>query len=369
MAKRHRQESRTSMKALGKTVLHDIRHERVDRSFVRDMQDIYAFYIDEDGRAHLAKMGRIKRYLTLSWWLLHMTIRRLSPPRRLLLLLGLIAYGYGMARGFNQLGHLHLLTLASLLVFIVLMLELKDKLVARDELQVGRMVQLALLPNCDPRLPGWDISLFSRPANDVGGDLVDYLELPGNRMGLVLGDVAGKGLGAALLMAKLQATLRAVVRHVDSLEQLGATTNRIFLQDGVPGRFATMAYLEIAANSGEVRMLNAGHEPPLLLRRDGIDQHNPVAMPLGLLPDAAYSEQRCIVDPGDYLVLCSDGVTEAQDKKGEPFDADRLREAVQTVRGCDARTMVEALHQAVGDFIGDRHPGDDLSIIVLRRTG
>lgn len=368
MAKEPRQESRSSIKDLSKTVWRDIRHEQVHRSFVRDMRDVYGFYIDEDGRARLAKMRRVKRSLTLSWWLLNATIRKLTSARRLLLLLGLIAFVYGIACGINEVNHLHLLTIAQLLILLVLTLELKDKLVARDELEVGRAVQLALLPDHDPRLDGWDISMFSRPANDVGGDLVDYMALPGNRLALVLGDVAGKGLGAALLMAKLQATLRAVARHVDSLQQIAATTSRIFLQDGMPGRFATMAYLEIVADDGEVRMLNAGHEPPLLVRQTGIEQLDPVAMPLGLLPDTEYTEQHVSLEPGDYLVVCSDGVAEAQNMAGDPFDDERLRATVNAARGCDARTMLEAIHQAVVEFIGSQRPSDDLSIIVLRRT-
>src|SRR5512138_3275825 len=93
----------------------------------------------------------------------------------------------------------------------VLMLELKDKLLARSELEAGRTVQLALMPDRPPVVPGWDIWLYSRSANDVGGDLVDYLQIDPQRLGVMLGDVAGKGLPAALLMAKLQATLRALV--------------------------------------------------------------------------------------------------------------------------------------------------------------
>ena len=105
---------------------------------------------------------------------------------------------------------IHFPTLGIAILLFILMLELKDKLLAREELEAGRAVQRALMPDSGPTIPGWDVSLFTRSANDVGGDLVDYVPLDDQRNGLVLGDVAGKGLPAALLMAKLQSTLRAL---------------------------------------------------------------------------------------------------------------------------------------------------------------
>src|SRR2546425_3758516 len=107
------------------------------------------------------------------------------------------------------------------------MLELKDKLLARDEIEIARQVQLALLPSRHPQPDGWSLWSFMRPANDVGADLVDYIELPEGRLGVVLGDVAGEGLGAALLTAKLQATLRALVPPCPALSGLGPQMNDI----------------------------------------------------------------------------------------------------------------------------------------------
>ncbi|MFQ5626458.1 MAG: SpoIIE family protein phosphatase, partial [Methyloligellaceae bacterium] len=140
----------------------------------------------------------------------------------------------------------------------------QDKLLARDEIEVARQVQLARFPQEQPRLPGWAVWSYTRPANDVGGDLVDYIELDSGRLGVALGDVAGKGLGAALLTAKLQATLRALVPECRTLDELGGRLNTILHRDGLDNRYATLFYLELAHEGGHVRFLNAGHNPAIV---------------------------------------------------------------------------------------------------------
>ena len=255
------------------------------------------------------------------------------------------------------------------LVLVVLMLELKDKLLARDELEVGRAVQLALLPDRNPSVPGWDIWLYTRPANDVGGDLVDYLWITRQRLGMALGDVSGKGLGAALLMAKLQATIRALATDFPSLEELGRRLNAIFCRDQVPGRFATMVYLELGDASGAVRILNAGHPPPVLAGKGGIRVLDPVAPPLGILGDASYTEQGLVMDPGDLLVIFSDGVTEAANAAGDMFGEDRVNELVSGVSDLAAGVAGKRIVSRVEMFVGDERLGDDLSLIVIKRTG
>jgi sigma-B regulation protein RsbU (phosphoserine phosphatase) len=242
-------------------VLADLRRGDLPGSVWRDLQDTYAFYLSDEDRARLRSMNRVGRWFNTLKWVLGGLIRKLAPGRRLILLLAPLLFVHAMIVR-NPLE----IVVAFLLPVFVLLFELRDKLLARDELEVGRAVQLALLPDRNPELEGWDIWLFTRPANDVGGDLLDYLPFEGGDLGLALGDVAGKGLGAALLMSKLQATLRAWATDVPSLADLGARTNRILCRDGLPNRFATLTFLRIPPNAGRVRLLNAGHLPPIVVR-------------------------------------------------------------------------------------------------------
>jgi hypothetical protein len=203
---------------------HDLNRTDIHRSLRKDLRDLYHFYLDDEDRRKLRGMGSLKRGLVLGWWLLKGLVMNLSPGRRVMLLLSVLLLVFGdfnFSSGDVSIS-LNVSLVSFALVLLILMLELKDKLLARDELEVGRAVQLSLLPAENPSLEGWDIWLFTRPANDVGGDLVDYLPLEGGRLAVFLGDVAGKGLGAALLMAKLQSTLRALAPEGGDLPMLGA---------------------------------------------------------------------------------------------------------------------------------------------------
>ena len=182
---------------------------------------------------------------------------------------------------------------------------------AKDEIQIARQVQIALLPRGNPTIPGWSAWCYSRPANDVGGDLVDYLELDGFRHGVMLGDVAGKGLGAALLSAKLQATLRALVPDAASLDELAASVNTIFHRDGLDNRYATLFYAELEYHSGMLRYVNAGHNPAFVIRGEAIDTLGASSLPLGMMPGTSYEEGSLELQPGEVLLAYSDGLTEA----------------------------------------------------------
>ncbi len=342
-------------------LLEDLRSGHLQHTLRQDLKETYHFYLDDASRDELSAMGQVKRFLTAGWWLLKSLFFKLTPLRRLMLVasLFLVLNGTGGDTGFLYAGFLVLL--------LTLALELKDKLLAQDELASGRDVQLALMPEGNPALPGWETWLFTRPANDVGGDLVDYLERDGGRLGLALGDVAGKGLPAALLMARLQATIRALAPAHTDLADLGRTLNYIFRRDGLSNRFASLVYLELNAHDGHVRVLNAGHFPPLVIRRDSIEEMARGATAIGLMADPPYVEQHVDLAPGDLLVVYSDGVTEARNAYGWFFDEDRLHTLLPGLRGLTAEAAGKAILAAVDGFTGPARPSDDLSLIVLRR--
>ncbi len=355
---------------LGATVLHDLQTAEIRRTLRRDFQELYTFYLDDERRARLATMNRVQRVVLVVAWLLKSVFLDLSPVRRLLVLLA--CAGFVVERISLRTQSLDidvsLLPPSFVALLVVLMLELKDKLLAHDELAVGRQVQLALLPRAHPALPGWSIWMYTRPANDVGGDLVDYLPVGDDGLGLMLGDVAGKGLGAALLMAKLQATLRALAPECATLGELGARTNAILARDGLPNRFATLVYAEIEAGRGEVRMLNAGHLPVYVVGGRGLVSYPATAVPLGIVPLAEFFEQRVVLEEGDLLVICSDGVTEARSAVGEFYGDERVRALLRAVdRTTDAPVVGERLRAAVESFSADAPQSDDLSLVVIRR--
>jgi phosphoserine phosphatase RsbU/P len=354
---------------LRQILFKDVRARELPGSLRRDLKDLARFYLDDERRARLKAMGRLRRALWVGVFLLKSLLAKLTPARRVMIAVSLLMYVMGGRVQIAQVGVvMNLQPWAFLLLLVVLMLELKDKLLARDEIEIARQVQLALLPQRHPRPEGWSLWSYTRPANDVGGDLVDYLELPSGRIGVALGDVAGKGLGAALLMAKLQATLRSLAPECASLADLGGRLDAILFRDGLENRFATLFYLELAPGSAGLRYLNAGHNPPFLLRAHGLELVTPSSRPLGMLPGATYVEGGLDLAPGDLLVVYSDGLVEAQNATEEEFGMERLRRLLPGLRGLDAEAAGRRLVAEVDRFVGGERVRDDLSVVtVLRR--
>jgi len=350
----------------------DLRPSELPANLRRDLKQLYRFYLDEERRAQLATMGRVRRSFKLVAWTLKSLLAKLTPGRRLALFASIVMCVLGRVHfdlpdGDNL--SINLRTWAYLIVFLVLMLEMKDKLLARDEIEIARQVQLALLPRAHPQPDGWSLWSYMRPANDVGADLVDYIPLPEERLGVVLGDVAGKGLGAAMLTAKLQATLRALVPEAPSLSTLGARVNDILHEDGIDNRFVTLFYLELRPGSGRLRYLNAGHNPPFVMRLRTTESLQASAIPLGMMAGTVYEEGELTLDPGDLLVVYSDGLTEARNAADEEFGPERLQAILPRLRGLPAEESVRLVIDEVNLFLGKERPHDDLSLVVLARAG
>ena len=351
-------------------MIEDFRRGKLGEAYRRDLRDIYRFYLSDEQRERLAGMRSVKRFFWILGWLARNLLLRLAPTRRLLLVLAALVF---LIRPQFQWKDAHLSLdfsqAAFVLVLIVLMLELKDKLLARDEIEVARQVQLSLLPTAQPSIDGWDVWSATTPANDVGGDLIDYLDGAQGRTGIALGDVAGKGMGAALLCAKLQATLRALAPVASNLETLGASLNGVLERSGLDNRYATLFYAEIGAGSSEVRYLNAGHNPALLVRGDRIEPLAASSLPLGMLPGSAYTQGTATLSPGDLLVLYSDGITEATNALDEEYGLARLTQAVRAVSSLPAEAAARSILESASHFVAGEKPHDDQSILILRRTG
>jgi len=354
---------------IGKVLRDDIHQIRISRDFNQEMRELKQFYISEEKKKRLEQMGMFSRWLHMILWILKSMFLKLTPFRRLLILIGFIFLFTGSTISLHddQSSNNNSL-IGGVIVLFVLMLELKDKLLAKDELEAGRKLQQALLPEQSPKVEGWSMWLFTRSANEVGGDLVDYIKISEDKIGVVIADVAGKGLKAALLMAKLQATVRALSPDYDSLSKLGSKIHEIFYRDSLPGLFASMIYAEIIPGSGDLKFINAGHLPPLLVKADSITELQKGEPALGLMNKFDYTECLLELKSGEIFFAYSDGLTEAQNEYGEFYGSERVKRFLPQLRNYDADGIGQTVVNDVDRFVGNASRFDDLSLVILKKS-
>ena len=240
-----------------------------------------------------------------------------------------------------------------------------------QELEMAQVVQRALLPGDAPDLPGLQVAAFTRPAQIIGGDYFDFLSYQGEVVGWAVGDVAGHGVAASLHMAGLQALCRAIIPTSDGPAAAAQKIQRLFVHNS---RYTTFVSLFLAAYAPSSRTLtycNAGHNPPLLISGDGSSDATarwlqPTGAAIGLIEEGTYSEERLVLREGDLLVMYPDGVVEATNREGRPFEAARLAEVVAGVRRAPPGEVVRAITQAVEDFLAGGEPADDITLVVAR---
>ncbi|HSQ94040.1 MAG TPA: SpoIIE family protein phosphatase, partial [Methanoregula sp.] len=237
----------------------------------------------------------------------------------------------------------------------------------KAELQVAADIQKAFLPKDIPRPAGFDIAAASVPAREVGGDFYDVFSEGEGRTALVIADVAGKGVPASLFMALSRTAVRIVSRWEKTAKSVLDGSNTIFIKDSGSTSFVTVFYAILDERSRRLTYVNAGHNPPLLLRNDGaLLELEPTGPVIGLVDDPQYEERSVSLNRGDLLVLYTDGVTEAINSREEMFSEERLRALISEQRGLPAAELVAAIQQAVALFSGDAPQFDDITIMVLR---
>jgi serine phosphatase RsbU (regulator of sigma subunit) len=238
---------------------------------------------------------------------------------------------------------------------------------AARELEIAKQVQARLFPQTSPPLDTLDYAGACIQARQVGGDYYDYLDLGGDRLGLVVGDIAGKGIAAALLMANLQANLRSQCAiALDQPKRFLQSVNRLFFENSTDAAYATLFFAEYDDAARRLRYANCGHLCALLLRRDGVvDRLSSTGTVLGLFPDWDCSIGERMLYPGETLALYTDGITESFDHAGEEFGELRLTEALRRHRELPPRDLLAAIVEDVRAF----SPGeqqDDITLIVAR---
>jgi serine phosphatase RsbU (regulator of sigma subunit) len=247
--------------------------------------------------------------------------------------------------------------------------EAADRARAEREWRLAAEIQRALLPEPKWAGPSCDLAATSVPCRTIGGDFFDYLDLPDATFGFALGDVAGKGPPAALLAATVQSNFVAHAPVASHPADLMARLNTALLRRAVEARFATMFFGAVRSD-GHLTYSNAGQEPPAVVRQTGVVDHLEVGGPvLGLLGAAIYDFGTATLQPGDILVACSDGVTEARDASGDEFGSARLAAALANAHGHDPDDVLERVLTAVRVFVGREPQADDITALVLRYRG
>ena len=240
-----------------------------------------------------------------------------------------------------------------------------------QELAVGQQIQLGMLPKDCPVVPGWEFAAVYQAAGQVGGDFYDFFELPGEpgRLGIVIADVADKGVPAALMMALSRTIIRTKALGGRSPSSALMRANESILNDSRSDLFVTAFYATLDTHSGRLTYANAGHNRPLWLQvRSGeIQEVTARGIALGVLEDIELEEREIDVAPGDLLVFYTDGVTEAMNTSGQQFDGERLRAAVIANPDASAQQILSAVVDAVRAFTGDTPQSDDITLFVAKR--
>lgn len=347
------------------TLREDIRSVEAFKTFRKESKEIRDFYLTPDQREQLKLMKKVKRLLYISGWVLKAMFFKLTPFRRLLFVVGILMVLSVRTTAGNDVVINGNPLIGGFLLALVILLELKDKLLAHDELEEGRHIQELLMPERMPAIEGWSAWLYTRSANEVCGDLIDFLKMENGRVGIAIADVAGKGLHAALLTAKLQSTIRALAFDERSAASLVSKVNTIFHRDSPSHLFASLFYVELSEQSSDIRFVNAGHLPAFIIRNGAAEETGKGDTALGLMRMATYTMQQTTLNNGDLFVLYSDGLTEAKNEQGEFFGKERLVKIIQSPGS--AEQIGNSILRNIDRFIGSTNPSDDLSLVVIQK--
>jgi len=236
-----------------------------------------------------------------------------------------------------------------------------------EDLKVARRIQETLLPKQPPQLEGYDLAGFSIPAREVGGDYFDFIDISGGRLGLAIADVSGKGTPAALLMAGLQACLRGQAALGKDVAGTVERVNLMLTRSIDTGRFVTSVYGQLDPPGRVFTYVNAGHNYPLLVSREGkVKLLDTSDLLLGVFPETSYTEKRVELAAGDLLVLYTDGITEAENVDGEFFGLDRLSRLMADNRNLSASGILTTLLESVQKFQSGMNQSDDITILIVK---
>ena len=305
---------------------------------------------------------------------------KLSPARRVLLLAALIllmiprsGMRYVGENGKEFAIEIDLHFWAALVLLLLLILEIADRVVMKRDLQIAREIQSWLLPGAPPQIPGLAIAYSTRPANTVAGDYYDVFPRPGktneeNRVVLAVADVAGKSIPAAMLMATFQASLKTLSTAQVALPELAANMNRYACTTSQGGlRFTTAFLAEYDPVLRRLVYINAGHNNPILRRASGqIERLDVGGLPFGIMPDVTYQTGAVTLAPGDWLVIFTDGLVEAENARAEDYGEGRLMTAIDAAKSFSPAELLKRLMTELDLFVGNTPQHDDVTCMLLK---
>ena len=306
-------------------------------------------------------------------------LEKLSPARRVLLLVALVLLVFPSG-GFNygSAGNAHVVEFdfhfwGGLLLFLLLMLEIADRVVMKRDLQIAREIQTWLLPGAPPQIPGLAIAYATRPANTVAGDYYDVFPRPGktneeNRVVFAVADVAGKSIPAAMLMATFQASLKTLSTAQVDLPELVANMNKYACSNSQGGlRFTTAFLAEYDTAHRLFTYINAGHNNPILRRASGaIERLDVGGLPLGIMASAKYDSASVTLAPGDWLIIFTDGLVEAENAHQEEYEESRVITLLEANASATPQEFLDGLMASLDLFVGSTPQHDDVTCLLIK---
>jgi serine phosphatase RsbU (regulator of sigma subunit) len=335
--------------------------------FTADARASYGFYMKEADSEEMGTHRGFKRWFRIAKTLFWSLLMKLTPARRVLLL---VAFVMLVMSGLNAFD-VRFEIVAAGLFLLLLSLELADKVTMKRDLEIAREIQTWLVPSQAPEVAGANIAFATRPQNSVAGDYYDaFYPNPEERERLmvVIADVAGKSVPAALLMATLQASLRTIAGENAPLADLVARLNRYACAHSLNGmRFTTAVLSEYNPTSRNLTYVNAGHNAPILRRANGtLETLEAGGLPLGIQSGVKYETASLELKAGDALIFFTDGVVEAFNESGEEFGNARWLSTIRNLPDWDAQQSLQFLMKHVDEFVGATRQSDDITCMVFR---
>lgn len=334
------------------------------KQFRVDARSSYRLYSHEVGSTRVPGIGKGRHFFKKISQVFWAIVEKLTPARRVLLLIALFLLFFANSIGGPFWGGLLLLAL--------LVLEISDRVVMKRDLQIAKEIQAWLLPPGPPQVPGLEIAFATRPANTVAGDYYDVFarpasESPGGSYLIAIADVAGKSVPAAMLMATFQASLKTLARTPSSLTELVGRMNSYACTNSQSGRrFTTTFIAEYICASRSLIYVNAGHNPPILRRQTGaIERLQAGGIPIGIQEEALYESGAVSLQSGDWLVIFTDGVTEAENNRTEEYGEARLMAVLCANLASTPSVLLNTIMLDVDRFVSDSAQHDDVTLMLL----
>ncbi len=369
----------TRVKEFWRRVTDGMEINQLWKQFQADARSSYRLYSHEIDSTRTPGIGKRKHSFNIASQFFWAIVEKLTPGRRVLLLLALVFLFYGVEtswQGSN--GGMRAVWFGGsfwggLLLFALLVLEVADRVVMKRDLQIAKEIQAWLLPANPPHVPGLEIAFATRPANTVAGDYYDVFsrpssDTPGGTFLIAIADVAGKSVPAAMLMATFQASLKTLATTPGILTELVGRMNTYACSNSQNGRrFTTTFIAEYDPVSHSLIYVNAGHNPPILRRQEGaIERLQTGGIPLGVQENVSYESGTATLQSGDWLVIFTDGVIEAENDRTEEYGEARLLTMLRANADATPSALLNTILLDLDRFVGNAPPHDDVTLMLLR---